>query len=81
MAARRYETNKKIRFSKRPCKVLLLYKHQCNARSFHLNCFFAAKGVIYYVTIAMVILSHEKIPCFRSKAHLVFHWCLYNKVN
>ena len=20
-----------------------------------------------------------KISCFRAKAHLVFHWCLYNK--
>ena len=47
---------------------------------------FAAKGVIYYVTIAMVIFSHVKITCyfgvkiscFCTKAHLVFHWCLYN---
>ena len=22
---------------------------------------------------------HVKISCFRAKAHLVFHWCLYNK--
>ena len=36
--------------------------------------FFPAKGVIYYVAIAMV-----KISCFHTKAHLVFHWCLYNK--
>ena len=37
-----------------------------------------AKGVIYYVTIATVIFSHVKISCFGVKAHLVFHWCLYN---
>ena len=23
--------------------------------------------------------SHVKISCFRAKAHLVFHWYLYNK--
>ena len=37
------------------------------------------KGKIYYVTIAKVIFSHEKISSFRAKAHLVFDWCLYNK--
>ena len=45
--------------------------------------FFPAKGAIYYVAIATVIFSREisrvKISCFRAKAHLVFHWCLYNK--
>ena len=41
---------------------------------------FAAKGRIYYVTIAMVIFSHVKTTCFCAKAHLVFHWCLYNKM-
>ena len=48
----------------------------------------AAKGAIYYVTIAAVIsscvkinklLTPVKISYFRAKAHLVFHWCLYNK--
>ena len=50
--------------------------------------FFAAKGAIYYVAIATVIFSHVKITlfsrvkisCFREKAHLVFRWCLYNKI-
>ena len=37
------------------------------------------KGVIYYVAIETVIFSHVKISRFRAKAHLVFHWCLYNK--
>ena len=44
------------------------------------------KGAIYYVTITTVISSRVKITCyfhvwrydFRLKAHLVFHWCLYN---
>ena len=37
------------------------------------------KGAIYYVAIAKVIFSHVKVSGFRAKAHLVFHWCLYNK--
>ena len=38
------------------------------------------KGTIYYVAIiAMAIFSHVKISSFRAKAHLVFHWCFYNK--
>ena len=36
------------------------------------------KGTIYHVAIAKVIFSHVKISSFRVKAHLVFHWCLYN---
>ena len=24
------------------------------------------------------LFSHMKISSFRTKAHLVFHWCLYN---
>ena len=40
---------------------------------------FASKGAIYYVTIATVIFSRVKISCFRAKAPLVFHWCLYDK--
>ena len=27
-----------------------------------------------------MLFSHVKISCFRAKAHLVFHWCLYNKL-
>ena len=26
-----------------------------------------------------ILFSHVKIPSFRTKAQLVFHWCLYNK--
>ena len=26
-----------------------------------------------------MLFSHVKISCFRTKAHLVFHWYLYNK--
>ena len=39
------------------------------------------KGAVYYEAIAMVIFSHVKISSFRAKAHLVFHWCLYNNEN
>ena len=53
-----------------------------------LKSFFGLKGAVYYETIATVIFSHVKITCyfhiveissFHAKAHLVFHWCLYNK--
>ena len=51
-----------------------------------LSWFFAVKGAIYCVVIAMVIFSHVKMTllfshvkiCFHVKAHRVFHWCLYN---
>ena len=26
-----------------------------------------------------MLFSRVKISCFRPKAHLVFHWCLYDK--
>ena len=45
-----------------------------------LNTFLGLKGVVYYEAIAMVIFSHVKISSFRAKAHLVFHWCLYNEL-
>ena len=27
-----------------------------------------------------MLFSRVKISCFRAKAHLVFHWCLYHKL-
>ena len=27
-----------------------------------------------------ILFSHVKISSFRAKAHLAFHWCLYNKI-
>ena len=27
-----------------------------------------------------MLFSHVEISCFLTKAHLVFHWCLYNKL-
>ena len=27
-----------------------------------------------------MLLSHVKISSFRMKDHLVFHWCLHNKI-
>ena len=41
--------------------------------------FFGLKGAVYYEGIEMVIFSHVKISSFRAKAHLIFHWRLYNK--
>ena len=72
MAARRYEIS--LRVLKNISRV--------SANIFN------TKGAIYYVAIATVIFSHVKITimlfsrvkisCSRAKAHLVFHWCLYN---
>ena len=52
----------------------LSYKHQWNTKPF-----FGLKGTVYYEAIATVIFSHVKIFSFSAKAHLVFHWCFYNK--
>ena len=35
--------------------------------------------VISFMCEDNMLFSHVKISCFRAKAHLVFHWCLYNK--
>ena len=43
--------------------ISLLCKHQWNAKPFHLNIFFAAKGAIYCEATATVIFSHVKITC------------------
>ena len=36
-------------------------------------------NIFPHFAIPTVIFSHVKISSFRAKAHLVFHWCLYNK--
>ena len=65
----------------------LLYKHQWNTNPFHFNSFLVWKrdllwshsnGDIFTCEYNM-LFSHVKISSFRAKAHLVFHWCLYNK--
>ena len=43
--------------------------------------FLGLKSAVYYEVIATVIFSHVKITSFPAKAHLFFHWCLYNKNN
>ena len=46
---------------------------RCNLLCSHSN------GDIFTCENTM-LLSRVKIPCFRAKAHLVFHWCLYSKI-
>ena len=37
------------------------------------------KSAIYYAAISSGgSFLRVEIICFRAKAHLVFHWCLYN---
>jgi len=45
-----------------------------------LKWFYGLKGAVYYEAIGTVIFSHVKISSFGAKAHLVFHWYLYNKL-
>ena len=78
----------KFLISKRPCNVLFIIKTPNDEIPDELS--YAAKGASYCVTIDgngdlftcedNMLFSHVKISCFRAKAHLVFHWCLYNKV-
>ena len=68
----------------------LLYKHQWNTKPFHFNTEFFrcerrdllcshSKGDPFTCELDNVLFSHVKISSFRAKAHLVFHWWLYNK--
>lgn len=57
-----------FRISKRPCNILLLYKHQWDTKSFHEG---HQKVRTSYVTMATVIFSRMNI-CFRMKVHLYF---------
>ena len=61
----------------------LLYKHQWNTIPFHFSqerrdliCNHSNGNLFTYED--NMLFSRVKI-CFRAKAHLVFHWCLYNK--
>ena len=53
----------------------LLYKHHWNAKPFYLNSF-----LVWKVRFIMKPKQrwYVKISSFRAKAHLIFHWCLYN---
>ena len=66
----------------------LLYKHQWTTKPFHFNSFWCERcdlvcnhsnGDIFTHEDNM-LFSHVKISSFRAKSHLVFHWCLYNKI-
>ena len=70
----------KFCISKRPCNVLFIIIINTNEIPNHFSkIVFWSEGVVYYEATAMVIFSHVKISSFRMKAHLVFHWCLYDK--
>ena len=70
----------KFCISKRPCNVLFIIIINTNEIPNHFSkIVFWSEGAVYYEATAMVIFSHVKISSFRMKAHLVFHWCLYDK--
>ena len=60
----------------------LLYKHQWNTKPFY---FTQRRDLLCnhndgdLFTCEGMLSSRVKIWSFRGKAHLVFHWCLYNK--
>ena len=80
----------KFCISKRPCNVLLICYINTNEIPNHftetvlscercdLSCSHS-KGDIFTCENNM-LFSCLKISCFRATAHLVFHWCLCNKV-
>ena len=53
--------------------LIVFWCERCNLLCSH------SKGDIFTWEHNM-LFSHVKILSFRTKAHLVFHWCLYNKV-
>ena len=74
--------------SKRPCNVLFIISTimKCLTISF-LNSFLLIRSGFLcshsngdlFTSEKNMLFSHVKISCFRTKAHLVFHLCLYNK--
>ena len=80
----------KFCISKRPCNVLLIYYINTNEIPNHftetvlscercdLSCSHSKGDIFTYEN--NMLFSRLKISCFRATAHLVFHWCLYNKV-
>ena len=61
----------------------LLYKHQWNTKPFY---FTQRRDLLcnhndgdLFTCEDNMLSSRVKIWSFRGKAHLVFHWCLYNK--
>ena len=82
-------SEEKFCISKRPCNVLFYYINtnelpnhftlivfwceRCDLLCSHSN------GDIFTCEDKM-LFSHVKISSFRAKAHLLFHWCLYNKM-
>ena len=64
MAARRYENTKSFNKMHRKAQFFI-----CNHGNSDL-----------FTCEDNMLFSRVKISCFRAKAHLVFHWCLYNKL-
>ena len=53
--------------------LIVFWCERCNLLCSHSN------GDIFTCEDNM-LFSHVQISSFRSKAHMVFHWCLYNKI-
>ena len=74
MAVRRYEislTRREISYLQATMKCSIYY---INTNEVPGELYYAAKGAIYYVTIATVIFSRVKISCFRVKAVVAWYF-------
>ena len=79
----------KFRISKQPCNVLFFYYINTNEvpNHFTLIVFWCERCDLLcshsnsdiFTCEDNMLFSHVKISSFHTKAHLVFHWCLYNK--
>ena len=68
----------------------LLYKHKWNTKPFHFNIFNVEAKARFilcnhndgdlFTCEDNLLSSRVRIRRFRGKAHLVFFWCLYNKI-
>ena len=68
MAARRHEISLRVFFT--------LIVFWCERRD--LLCIHSNSDI--FTCEDNTLFSHVKISSFRAKAHLVFHWCLYNNI-
>ena len=83
MAARRYEISLRVLKNISLCYIntneipnhFTLIVSWCERRDLLCS---HSNGDIFTCEYNM-LFSHVKISSFRAKAHLVFHWCLYNK--
>ena len=83
MAARRYEISLRVLKTRAPGGHVMFYLFSISTNEiqnhFTLIVFWCERCGDILACEDNMLFSHVKISSFRAKAHLVFHWCLYNK--